>query len=68
MILPANCHTRCVPTRDAVFTLPVLVLVAVIDPKVPEVYVSLGVARFMWFPGVEDLSLELGVDALLRSM
>ena len=48
-----NCHTRCVPISEGVFTLPVLLLVAVICPKVPELTLEVGLARLVWFQALK---------------
>jgi hypothetical protein len=47
MILSTNCHTRGAPAVVVEFTLPVLELVAVMVPNVPELTLFCGVARFV---------------------
>jgi hypothetical protein len=47
MILAANSHTRWVPTEEGIFTVPVLLLAAVIVPKAPEEAVALRLARLV---------------------
>jgi hypothetical protein len=47
MIFAPNWKTRGEPATDAMFTLPVLLVVPVICPKVPEEIDEVGLARLV---------------------